>query len=76
MPDHRRQDRWTRQSPRAAVAPGRQAPWEAQQVKHKGEITGKALSGAAIGIGATGALGVLVTNFVMFQVMPSSSEAV
>ncbi len=32
--------------------------------------TGKVLSGVAIGIGATGALGVLVTNFVTFQVLP------
>jgi len=32
--------------------------------------TGKVLSGAAIGIGATGALGVLVYNLVTFLVMP------
>jgi hypothetical protein len=31
---------------------------------------GKVLSGAAIGIGATGTLGVLVYNLVTFQTMP------
>lgn len=34
------------------------------------QATGKVLSGVAIGIGATGALGVLVYNLVTFQVMP------
>jgi uncharacterized membrane protein len=34
------------------------------------QVTGKVLAGAAIGIGATGSLGVLVYNLVTFQVMP------